>query len=74
MRKLLVVGVLTCGAIGFVACAGDGDVVLPSDTKPKSKPTATVQNLTCAEIRATTTTLRQADGSLVVPLIVCADR
>jgi len=59
--------------LGLAGCAGDGDVVLPSDTKPKPSGTTT-QNLTCAEILATTTTRRVADGSYVVPLVTCSER
>jgi hypothetical protein len=48
--------------LGLAACSGDGDVVLPSDTKPK--PPATTLNLTCDQIRATTTT--SANASVIV--------
>jgi len=71
-RKVALAVVIVAG-LGLAGCAGDGDVVLPSDTKPKA-PATTAQNLTCAQILATTTTGRAADGSYVVPLVTCSER
>jgi predicted small lipoprotein YifL len=66
LRSSVVVAVML--VLGLAACSGDGDVVLPSDTKPKS-PETTVQNLTCAQVLATTTTSANSTA-----IVLCAER
>jgi predicted small lipoprotein YifL len=62
MRRLVAIGMLTAASLGLAACGGDGDVVFPSDTKPKPHaPATTAQQSICDQIRATTTTRLGAD-------------
>ena len=68
VRRLLLVAVAVVG-LGLIGCAGDGDVVLPSDTQP---PATTARRLTCADLLPTTTTVL-ADGGTVSLLIVGCD-
>lgn len=77
MRRLAAVGVLALASLGLAACNGDGDVVLPSDTKPKPTTTTVqetpggtpIRDLTCDEVRATTTT-----SASVAQIILCVER
>jgi hypothetical protein len=73
VAKLLAGAMLAVTVLGLSACSGDGDVVLPSDTKP-STTTTTVRPMTCADVLATTTTLVLPGGGREVPLVVCSER
>jgi hypothetical protein len=73
MRRLLAVAALAVAILGLSACSGDGNVVLPSDTKPPAA-TTTMRELTCADVLATTTTRVLPDGGRAVPLVVCSER
>ena len=66
----LVISVLSMAGLGVAACSGDGDVVLPSDTKaPVTRSTATTQDPECARALATTTTTANA-----AEIVICAPR
>jgi hypothetical protein len=71
--KILAVAALAVAILGLAACSGDGNVVLPSDTKPAAT-TTTVRELTCADVLATTTTRVLPGGGRAVPLVVCSER
>ena len=71
--KVFAVAALAVAVLGLAVCSGDGDVVLPSDTKPPAT-TTTARQLTCADVLATTTTRVLPDGGRAVPLVVCSER
>jgi hypothetical protein len=68
MRRLFALTLLGAAALGLSACSGDGDVVLPSDTKPRPPVTTTARNTTCTDILATTTTTANA-----TQLVICQE-